>query len=64
MKRAIVWCFAVGVGLTCLSSCIGVGGSTNTPTKGQELVDLKVALDHGAINQAEYDMTKARIMSR
>jgi hypothetical protein len=47
-----------------LGGCIAVGGNTSTPSKGQELVDLKNALDRGAITQAEYDSTKAQILSR
>jgi hypothetical protein len=48
------------------SGCIAVGGESNrvTPTRGQELIDLKSALDRGAITQAEYDQTKAQIVSR
>jgi len=52
--------------LLAISGCIAVGGTDNNnrPTRGQELVDLKLALDRGAISQAEYDTTKARIMNR
>lgn len=32
------------------------------PTRGQELIDLKKALDQGAISQAEYEKTKQQIM--
>jgi hypothetical protein len=46
------------------SGCIVVGGSSHAPSKGQELLDLKAALDRGAITQGEYDSTKAQIMSR
>jgi hypothetical protein len=46
-------------------SCIAVGGTTTDkrPTTGQELMDLKTALEHGAITQAEYDQQKARILA-
>ena len=44
--------------------CIAVGGSEHSPTKGQELIDLKTALERGAITQAEYDSTKSQIMGR
>ena len=50
-----------------LSGCVlTIGGSTtaSTPTKGQQLVDLKSALDRGAINQQEYDQQKQQILSR
>jgi hypothetical protein len=46
------------------SGCIAVGGSDHRPTKGQELMDLKTALDRGAINQQEYEATKVKIMDR
>jgi hypothetical protein len=49
---------------TLLCGCIAVGGNTSSPTKGQELSDLKTALDRGAITQAEYDSTKAQILSK
>jgi hypothetical protein len=51
--------------LAALSGCvfsIGSSGPTN-PTKGQQLIDLKAALDRGAINQQEYDQQKQQIMS-
>jgi hypothetical protein len=47
-----------------ISGCIAVGGTSNQPTRGQELMDLKAALNRGAITQAEYDSTKAQILNR
>ena len=35
----------------------------NNVTKGQELLDLKNALDEGAIDQGEYDLMKDRIIN-
>jgi len=35
----------------------------NNVTKGQELLDLKKALDEGAIDQGEYDLMKDRIIN-
>ena len=35
----------------------------NTVTKGQELLDLKKALNEEAINQEEYDLMKDRIIN-
>ena len=55
---------ALLVGVTGLVGCIAVGGSDKQPTKGQELIDLKTALDRGAIDQKEYDTTKTQIMNR
>jgi hypothetical protein len=34
------------------------------PTKGQELVDLKKALDQGAISEEEYQAQKQRLLSK
>jgi len=50
--------------LTAIGGCIAVGGSSNQPTRGQELIDLKAALDRGALTQAEYDTSKANIVNR
>ena len=33
-------------------------------TQGEELIDLKKALDSGAITQAEYDKLKTDVMNR
>ena len=35
----------------------------NTVTKGQELIDLKNALNKGALDQDEYDLMKDRIIN-
>ena len=35
----------------------------NNVTKGQELLDLKKALDEGAINEDEYELMKNRIIN-
>jgi hypothetical protein len=63
MFRSIL-CVAVLIGAFGLVGCIAVGGTTNQPTRGQELMDLKTALDRGAITQADYDATKAQIVNR
>lgn len=55
---------ALSVCVVGLVGCISVGGSSNRPTKGQELIDLKAALDRGAINPADYDATRSQIMNR
>ena len=54
---------AVALGLT---GCIAIGGSSKTykPTVGEELVDLKAALDSGAIDQAEYAEAKQRLLKQ
>jgi hypothetical protein len=47
-----------------MPGCIAIGGSPTVqkPTVGQELTDLKTALDRGAITQAEYDSKKAQLL--
>ncbi|MCB1127214.1 MAG: SHOCT domain-containing protein [Verrucomicrobiae bacterium] len=35
-----------------------------TPTTGQQLIDLKQALDQGAMTQAEYDAAKAKLLQQ
>ncbi|MCL2647006.1 MAG: SHOCT domain-containing protein [Phycisphaerales bacterium] len=49
-----------------LGGCIGIGGTSNQyrPTTGQELVDLKMALDRGVITPQEYEQQKAAILAR
>jgi len=63
MKRLL----ALSVILTSLAlpACVGIGGTVNNhrPTAGQELIDLKAALDKGVITQAEYDQKKAQILA-
>ena len=65
MKRTLLACLLLSA-LATLPSCIAVGGTSNSPqpTTGQELIDLKTALDHGAITQPEYDQKKAEILNR
>jgi len=42
---------------------IGGSSTANTPTKGQQLIDLKNALDRGAITPQEYQQQKQQILS-
>jgi hypothetical protein len=63
MIRAIL-SLGLWIGLLGISGCIAFGGTTIQPTKGQELIDLKAALDRGSITQAEYESTKAQIVNR
>ncbi len=48
------------------TACVAVGGSRQTqavqPTVGQQLIDLKKALDCGAITQKEYDCQKSKVL--
>jgi hypothetical protein len=49
-----------------LSGCGGGGAKMEsditTTTKGQQLLDLKKALDAGAINEKEYERLRKRIL--
>jgi hypothetical protein len=49
-----------------LSACGGGGAKVEsditTTTKGQQLLDLKKALDAGAINQKEYETLRKRVL--
>ena len=62
--RGLLAALWVGVVLLGVGGCIAVGGETNRPTKGQELIDLKAALDRGAITQTDYEATKSQILAR
>lgn len=49
-----------------LSACMFHGGSpkhVSTTTLGQELMDLKLALEEGAITEPEYRALKERLQS-
>jgi len=49
-----------------LQGCIAVGGTSrvDSPTLGKQLVDLKGALDCGALSETEYQAAKAELLSR
>ena len=55
--------------LTLLSGCLDLqlGGGTTTrpqsPTVGQQLIDLQKAKDAGALNDSEYQAQKARLLA-
>ena len=63
MLRALVAGLILAAAI--LPGCVVVGGTNSAPrpTSGQELTDLKTALDRGAITQAEYDRKKADILA-
>lgn len=52
--------------LAALQGCIAVGGTSkiDSPTLGKQLVDLKGALDCGALSESEYQAAKAELLSR
>ena len=51
-----------------LTACGGVDtagrSEISTTTTGQQLIDLKKALDAGAINQSEYDTQRKKILDK
>jgi hypothetical protein len=64
MRRALL---GISIGIALFGSgCIAVGGSGKAvrtyPTLGQELRDLKLARDDGAINDAEFEQARARLL--
>jgi len=57
----------LALSLCVLSGCVAVGGTRHStavaPTEGQQLIDLKRALDCGAITPGEYDAKKSQILN-
>lgn len=55
-------------GLALVAGCSGGGADSETnvktTTQGQELLDLKAALDAGALTQKEYDEQREKILDR
>ncbi len=45
------------------AGCIAVGGTSPQPTVGQQLIDLKAALDRGAVTPPEYEAKKAQLLA-
>jgi hypothetical protein len=68
MLRAIRVTMVAGVlaVAVAMAGCIAVGGDTRqaAPTVGQELTDLKMALDRGAITQGEFEAKKSELLAR
>jgi hypothetical protein len=59
----------IALSMTAMLSACGGGGSTlqseiSTTTTGQQLIDLKKALDAGAINQSEYEKQRKKILEK
>lgn len=53
------------MGAATIPGCIAVGGTSRheQPTLGKQLIDLKSALDGGALTEAEYTAAKAQILA-
>lgn len=70
MKNLIILSLAAFCGMSLLTGCIGLsfGGGTRTETEtrkatvGQQLIDLQKAKDAGAINDAEYQAQKSKLL--
>ncbi len=68
MKKLTILALIGFSAMTLLTGCIGLsigGGSTSrpqSPTVGQQLIDLQRAKDSGAITDAEYQTQRARIL--
>jgi hypothetical protein len=55
----------VAAGILAAAGCIAIGAQTdNRATTGQELIDLKAALDRGAVSPEEYAAKKAELLAR
>ncbi len=64
------WAGRIVLGLMIASfttGCLAIGGSdryeSKNPTLGKQLQDLKVAHDSGAINDAEYQQARTKLLS-
>ena len=60
-------CAILGVLVTSCAWSIGEGKdriTSNQPTRGQELIDLKRAKDQGAITPDEYENKKKEILAK
>jgi len=68
MKKLLIATLIGLSAMTLLTGCLAIklgGGSTNkaeSPTVGQQLIDLQHAKDAGAITDAEYQAQKTKIL--
>ena len=68
MKKLFVPALIGLSAMTLLTGCLAIqlgGGSTNkpqSPTVGQQMIDLQQAKDSGAITDAEYQTQKAKVL--
>ncbi len=63
-RRSIPTLAALSVIASTSSGCIAVGGSKHQEplTLGKQLMDLKCALDVGAMSETEYAAAKAKLL--
>lgn len=68
LPKTLVLLAVCGLLLLGAAACGGGGAEVrsevSTTTTGQQLIDLKKALDSGAINQKEYDQERKKILER
>ena len=61
----LVTAAGLALALGSLAGCVLVGGTSHrapSPTAGQELIDLKKALESGAISENEYESMRKHVM--
>jgi len=63
-RRLLPACALLGAAAT-IQGCVAVGGTSRheCPTMGRQLIDLKAALDAGAMTEAEYTAAKQQILT-
>ena len=68
MTHVLVLLAVCGLFVFGLAACGGGGADVrsevSTTTTGQQLIDLKKALDAGAINQQEYEKERQKILEK
>lgn len=66
--RGLVACAVCGILAVGVAACGGGGAEVRsevtTTTVGQQLIDLKKALDSGAMTQQEYEQQRKKILER
>ena len=63
-RRSVPSLAAMSLIATTSTGCLAVGGSkhSESPTLGKQLLDLKTALDSGAVTEQEYAAEKAKLL--
>ncbi len=63
-RRSVPSLAAMSLIATTSTGCLAVGGSkhSESPTLGKQLLDLKTALDNGAVTEQEYAAEKAKLL--